>query len=82
VLTVPQALDLEQVGVRQLLQEFDHVPGADRGIKVARTGFKLSAGDPQVSLPPPVLGAHTDELLAEIGYSPQEIAALRAQGTV
>lgn len=82
VLTVPQALDLEQVHMRELLQEFDHVPGADRGIKVARTGFKLSGGDPEATLPPPQLGAHTNELLAEIGYDAQQIAALRAEGTV
>ena len=28
--------------------------------------------------PPPVLGRHTDEVLAEIGYTPAEIEAMRA----
>lgn len=82
VLSLPQALDLEQVAVRGLLQEFPAVPGADRPIKVARTGFKLSNGDPEAAIPPPQLGEHTDALLAELGYSPAEIASLREGGAV
>jgi crotonobetainyl-CoA:carnitine CoA-transferase CaiB-like acyl-CoA transferase len=31
---------------------------------------------------PPRLGQHTDEVLAEYGFSKEEIAALRASGTV
>ena len=82
VLSLPQALDLEQVAARGLLQEFAEVPGTDRAIKVARTGFKLSGADPEAALPPPQLGEHTDALLAELGYSPSDIAALRKDGTV
>jgi crotonobetainyl-CoA:carnitine CoA-transferase CaiB-like acyl-CoA transferase len=33
-------------------------------------------------LPPPLLGEHTDEILREIGYSPDGIVALRAAKTV
>jgi CoA:oxalate CoA-transferase len=82
VLSLPQALDLEQVAVRELLQEFPEVPGTGRSIKVARTGFKLSDGDPAVDLPPPQLGQHTDAVLAELGYSSDAIAALRDEGVV
>ena len=33
-----------------------------------------------LSRPPAVPGAHTDEVLAEVGYSPEEIVGLRAAG--
>jgi len=82
VLTVPQALALPQVAQRDLLKTFDDVPGIDRPITVARSGFKLSGGDPDVVDPPPELGRHTDEVLMAAGYSAAEIAALREAGIV
>ena len=82
VLTVPQALALPQVAHRQLLKTFNDVPGVDRPITVAKTGFKLSGSDPDVADPPPELGRDTDEVLAAAGYSAQEIAALRKGGIV
>jgi crotonobetainyl-CoA:carnitine CoA-transferase CaiB-like acyl-CoA transferase len=82
VLSLPQALDLEQVAVRGLLEEFPEVPGADRGIKVARTGFRMSNGDPAAVLPPPQLGAHTDAVLSGLGYTQAEIEALRNEGVI
>jgi len=32
--------------------------------------------------PPPRLGEHTETVLAECGYSPEEIAAMRAEGAI
>jgi len=31
---------------------------------------------------PPTLGQHTDEVLAELGYTEADITALRAEGVV
>jgi crotonobetainyl-CoA:carnitine CoA-transferase CaiB-like acyl-CoA transferase len=76
VLSVPQALDLAQVRQRGLLKTFDRVPGLERPLTVARTGFKLGGGDPDVTLPPPRLGEHTAAVLAEIGCSAAEIERL------
>jgi len=82
VLTVPQALALPQVAHRELLKTFDDVPGVERTITVARSGFKLSGGDPDVADPPPELGRDTDSVLRAAGYSADEVAAMREAGIV
>jgi CoA:oxalate CoA-transferase len=82
VLSVPQALALPQIEHRRLLKSFDEVPGVARSLKIARTGFKLSDGDPDVATPPPLLGEHTDAVLASIGYSTEQIDALRKCGAI
>ncbi len=44
--------------------------------------FRLSATPASIRTPPPALGEHTDEVLAEIGYAALEIAALRERRVV
>jgi crotonobetainyl-CoA:carnitine CoA-transferase CaiB-like acyl-CoA transferase len=44
--------------------------------------FRLSATPGSIRTPPPALGEHTDEILAEVGYDPAEIAALRERRVV
>ena len=82
VLSVPDALRADQVTERELLRTLPDVPGLGRGITVTRTGFKLSGGDPEIDSPPPALGQHTNEVLARLGYTAQEIDALRAAGAI
>jgi formyl-CoA transferase len=36
----------------------------------------------RISMAPPALGQHTEELLSEIGITPAEIASLRADGVI
>jgi CoA:oxalate CoA-transferase len=82
VLSVPQALHSPQLATREFVQEFEDVPGVGRTVRVGRTGFKLSDSDPQASAPPPVLGAHTEEVLGGLGYSKSQIAELRKVGAI
>jgi CoA:oxalate CoA-transferase len=82
VITVPEALQSAQIASRGLLQTFDDVPGIERPITVARTGFKLSGGEPSASTPPPRLGEHTLEVLESLGYTGEEIGQLVKAGAV
>ena len=44
VLTVPQALSLPQIADRGMLASFENVPGADRDIRILRTGITSPMG--------------------------------------
>jgi crotonobetainyl-CoA:carnitine CoA-transferase CaiB-like acyl-CoA transferase len=52
--------------------------------EIRQTGFpyRLATGGCAIRRPPPTLGQHTDEVLAELGYDTAAIAALRASGAV
>ncbi len=82
VYTVEQALAHPQVRDRGMVATFTDVPGVGRDVRVVRTGFKLDGAAPAVDNPPPMLGQHNDELLAQLGYGPDEIRQLKEQGAV
>ncbi len=44
--------------------------------------FKLSLTPGSVRSAPPLLGQHTDEVLAELGFTPDDVARMRVAGTV
>lgn len=82
VLSVPDALAEPQVSQRQLIKKLGRVQGIDREISVALAGFKMQGADPDVNGPPPLLGEHSDEILAGLGYSRERIAELRRHGAI
>ena len=76
VLDVPSVLEHPQIVGRALLSTFDDVPQVDRTVSVVRSGFRLASGGPAPASPPPALGADTERLLTELGYSKTDIEAL------
>jgi len=52
------------------------------GARQPRPAPRFSRTPAEVSRPPAAIGAHTDEVLGELGYSAEEVARLRASGGV
>jgi crotonobetainyl-CoA:carnitine CoA-transferase CaiB-like acyl-CoA transferase len=81
VLKLDEVLADPQVEARELLQYVEY-PGAPKPVPLANTAVRLSATPCGIRHRAPMLGEHTDEVLREIGYSDEEIAALRAAAVV
>jgi formyl-CoA transferase len=69
-----------QVVAREMVVETEH-PTLGH-LRTLGTPIKLSATPANVSRRAPLLGEHTDEVLAEAGFSGAEIAALRQSGAI
>ena len=82
VLGVADILAQDQVRDRAFLARYSDVPGLDRAVEVMRMGAMIDGVRPAVPTPPPALGQDTDAVLGDLGYGPDEIAAMRAEGAI
>jgi crotonobetainyl-CoA:carnitine CoA-transferase CaiB-like acyl-CoA transferase len=77
-----ESLTDPQLKARGVLHEHQKIDGVEGPVTVPLAAFKFAHGGPSIETPPPRLGQHTDEVLASLGYSKAEIAALRAEGVI
>ncbi|WP_295617866.1 CaiB/BaiF CoA-transferase family protein [uncultured Intestinimonas sp.] len=80
VLKISEVLEDEQILFREMVVDMEYEGMGkykDKGIPV-----KMSETPGQIRMMPPHLGEHTDEILAGLGYTAEQIGALRAEGTV
>ncbi len=80
VLTRNEVIRHPHVAAMGIVEEVEH-PAAGR-LRQARNAARFSQTPAAIRRPAPALGEHTEEVLAEIGYTPEEIAALWAQGAL
>jgi crotonobetainyl-CoA:carnitine CoA-transferase CaiB-like acyl-CoA transferase len=80
VLGLDEALDSELVRAREMVVELDQ-PGA-AGVRQVGVPVKLSRTPGVSQGPGPVLGEHTREVLASLGYSDDEVDSLEDAGAV
>ncbi len=80
---IAQAFEDEQVIARGLHVQIPRDAGDQIGsISTVASPMRLTATPPVVRRPPPAMGQHTDEILAELGRSPAQIAQLHSEGVV
>ncbi|MEM3004175.1 MAG: CoA transferase, partial [Candidatus Bathyarchaeia archaeon] len=80
VKTLDEVFSDPHVLARGLLFEME-CPGSG-SVKQLSFPVKLSDARPEAAAPPPMLGQHTEEVLNELGYGPEQVEQLRREGIV
>ena len=80
VLNIHEFLQLPQIAYSKILIDLPLANGMK--VPVQSLPFTMSDDPFEVRLGPPALGRHTDEILAELGYTPEQIKAMHDIGSI
>jgi crotonobetainyl-CoA:carnitine CoA-transferase CaiB-like acyl-CoA transferase len=81
--TLDQVFEDPHVVAREMVRTIPHPKAGPNGVKIISSPLRLSETPVAYRHHPPLLGEHTDEVLAEkLGLSADEIAAMREAGTI
>ncbi len=80
--SIDQLMNFPQLEHRGVMMTMPAPPGMEGEITVTGAGFHASNGEPEGTRAGPLLGQHTDEVLAEIGYDDDAIRAFRETGAI
>ncbi len=69
-----------QVAHNELIQTIHHPEAGD--IRVIGVPIRFSETPGTIRLAPPRVGEHTDAILSDLGYTPEQIKTLRAEGVI
>jgi crotonobetainyl-CoA:carnitine CoA-transferase CaiB-like acyl-CoA transferase len=78
--TIPEVFDHPQAEARGLAVTAEHSTVGE--IRFSGFPYTFSETPATVRLPPPTLGQHNDDVLLDLGYSFDDIVALREAGTI
>src|SRR5438105_3220068 len=78
VRTMAEALADPHFADRRVFHKFDSVPGIEGPLGVPLAAFKFAHGGPSIEHPPREMGADTEAVLRELGYTSDQIAGFRA----
>ncbi len=70
------------IWIKQPLAPENNSGNAIKSISTVASPLRLSDTPPVLRRPPPSMGQHTDEVLAELGFDAAKVAALKAAGVV
>ena len=77
--TISEIVHHPQLAHRDVLQKIDSPDGE---LTLVGSGFRLAHGGGSIDRPPPRIGEHNAEILAEAGYDTADIAALGDEGVI
>ena len=80
--SIAETCALEQLTHRRILTDVPRAQGVDEDLRLVGAPFTNSVDGPEALLPPPALGQHSREILAQLGIDDEAFASLVDDGVV